>query len=158
LDEIAWKKVKGDVFRKPRHAMIFSIFIGTGIQIFAMTFCVLIFACVGLFSPTHRGGLVTALYLFLILLSNVSGYYTARFYKMFSGSEWLLCTIFVSFAYPSFVFIIFLITNFANWFERSSATVPFPTVLVLLFFYSYQYVDVNYCLERSLFLMCGWEL
>jgi transmembrane 9 superfamily protein 2/4 len=31
---------------------------------------------------------------------------------------------------------MFLIINFANWFERSSAAVPFPTILVLLFVYS----------------------
>lgn len=29
-----------------------------------------------------------------------------------------------------------LITNFANWFEKSAATVPFPTLLVLLFIYT----------------------
>lgn len=83
LDEIAWKKVKGDVFRKPKYAMIFSILVGTGVQIFAMIFFLLIFATIGLFSPAHRGGLMSALYFFFILLSNVSGYYTARFYKMF---------------------------------------------------------------------------
>jgi hypothetical protein len=48
----------------------------------------------------------------------------------------LLTTIVVSFAYPTFVFIVFLIVNFANWFENSDATVPFPTILVLLFIYS----------------------
>jgi hypothetical protein len=83
LDEIAWKKVKGDVFRKPKCAMAFSILVGTGVQIFAMIFFLLIFATIGLFSPAHRGALMSALYFFFILLSNVSGYYTARFYKMF---------------------------------------------------------------------------
>lgn len=83
FDEIAWKKVKSDVFRKPKHAMIFSIMVGTGMQIFIMTFFGLIFACIGLISPSYRKNVVTTLYLFLILLSNVSGYYTARLYKMF---------------------------------------------------------------------------
>lgn len=50
LDEIAWKKVKGEVFRKPKHAMIFSIIVGTGVQIFAMTFCLLFFCCIGIYS------------------------------------------------------------------------------------------------------------
>jgi hypothetical protein len=31
FDEIAWKKVKSDVFRKPKYAMIFSILVGTGV-------------------------------------------------------------------------------------------------------------------------------
>jgi len=135
LDEIAWKKVKGDVFRKPKYAMILSIFVGTGIQILAMVCFLLVFACVGLSSPAYRGALVSAFYIVFILLSNISGYYTARFYKMFAGTEWLLCTLLVSFAYPWFVFTIFLIVNFAHWFEKSQATVPFPTVLVLLFIF-----------------------
>lgn len=83
LDEIAWKKVKGDVFRRPRNAMLLSIMIGTGVQIFAMTFTLLVFALLGVVSPTHRGTIVTSLYFFFILLSNLSGYYAARFYKMF---------------------------------------------------------------------------
>mmetsp|Transcript_20217 Transcript_20217/g.19157 ORF Transcript_20217/g.19157 Transcript_20217/m.19157 type:complete len:302 (+) Transcript_20217:175-1080(+) len=115
--------------------MLLSIFVGTGVQIFAMMFFLLIFACLGLISPAYRGALVTAFYVFFILLSNISGYYTARFYKMFQGTDWLLCTILVSFAYPWFVFTIFLIVNFAHWFEKSQATVPFPTILVLLFIF-----------------------
>ena len=31
LDEIAWKKVKGDVFRRPKCSMLFSVLIGTGV-------------------------------------------------------------------------------------------------------------------------------
>ena len=30
LDEIAWKKVKGEVFKKPKCSMLFSILVGTG--------------------------------------------------------------------------------------------------------------------------------
>lgn len=83
LDEIAWKKVKGDVFRKPKMAMLFSVLIGTGIQIFAMIFFFLVCAVMGFISPAHRGNIAVFLYILSILLSNLSGYYTARFYKMF---------------------------------------------------------------------------
>ena len=55
LDEIAWKKVKGDVFRRPKRSMLFSVLIGTGIQIFAMIFFFLVFAVLGFISPAHRG-------------------------------------------------------------------------------------------------------
>ena len=63
--------------------MFLSIFVGTGIQILAMTLSILIFAVVGIISPQHRGTLVSTLYIFFIILSNLSGYYAARFYKMF---------------------------------------------------------------------------
>ena len=47
----------------------------------------------------------------------------------------MLLTIFVSVAFPGFVFTMFMIIDFANWFEKSSAAVPFPTILVLLIMY-----------------------
>ena len=86
LDEIAWKKVKGDVFRRPKCSLLFSVLIGTGVQIFAMTFSLLVFTCIGIVSPEKRGTILSSLYFIFIILSNVSGYYAARFYKMFSGS------------------------------------------------------------------------
>jgi len=135
LDEIAWKKVKGDVFRKPKCSMLFSILVGTGVQIFAMVTSLLVFACLGLISPAHRGALLSALYFFFILLSNLSGYYSARFYKMFQGADWALNAVLVSVCYPTFVFGVCFAMNFAHWFEKSSAAVPFPTIMVLLFLY-----------------------
>jgi transmembrane 9 superfamily protein 2/4 len=42
----------------------------------------------------------------------------------------------VSFAYPTFIFTVFLVINIAYWLEKSQSTVPFPTILVLLFIYS----------------------
>ena len=116
--------------------MAFSICVGTGVQVFAMIFCLLFFCCIGIYSTQYRGAILSSLYIFLILLSCLSGYYSARFYKMFGGSDWLLCALLVSFCYPSFLFAIFLIINFSNWIEQSSAAVPFPTIVVLLFIYS----------------------
>lgn len=135
LDEIAWKKVKGEVFKRPKCSLLFSIMIGTGVQIFAMTFFFMIFALIGVVSPQYRGAVISSLYIFFIMLSNVSGFYSARFYKMFQGTDWLLCAILTSFAFPSLIFTVFLIINFANWFEDSSAAIAFPTILVLLLVY-----------------------
>lgn len=83
LDELAWKKVKSDVFRRPKCSMLFAILVGTGIQIFAMLFFLILFAMVGINQKDYRSILVFSLYVLFILLSNLSGYFTARFYKMF---------------------------------------------------------------------------
>ena len=100
-----------------------------------MTIFFMIFATIGLVSPQYRGTIISTLYFFFIILSNVSGYYSARIYKMFQGTDWLVCAMLTSMLYPSIIFSIFLIINFANWFESSSATVPFPTILILLLIY-----------------------
>ena len=115
--------------------MLFSILIGTGIQIFAMVVFLLIFACLGLISPAHRGAVLSTFYFFFIFLSNLSGYYSARFYKMFLGTDWAACAALVSCAYPLVVFSAFFTINLANWAEGSSSAMSFPTMLVLLFVY-----------------------
>jgi transmembrane 9 superfamily protein 2/4 len=51
LDEIAWKKVKGEVFKRPKCSLLLSILVGTGIQILAMTFFTMIIAMIGIISP-----------------------------------------------------------------------------------------------------------
>lgn len=38
MEETGWKLVHGDVFRPPRYPKIFAAVIGSGIQIFLMTF------------------------------------------------------------------------------------------------------------------------
>jgi hypothetical protein len=51
LDEIAWKKVKGEVFKRPKCSMLLSILVGTGIQILVMVLLLLMFAVIGIVSP-----------------------------------------------------------------------------------------------------------
>ena len=58
-EESGWKLVHGDVFRPPQTApMLLCVLCGSGVQIFAMTLCVLTFALLGFLSPANRGGLV----------------------------------------------------------------------------------------------------
>jgi len=92
----------------------------------AMTFSVLIFTVIGIVTPKHRGTLVSTLYFFFIVLSNVSGYYSARYYKMLQGTDWLLCAMLTSMGFPCFIFINIIIINLASWSETSSAAIPLP--------------------------------
>lgn len=40
-EEFGWKLVHGDVFRPPKKGMLLSVFLGSGTQIFIMTFVTL---------------------------------------------------------------------------------------------------------------------
>ena len=40
-EEFGWKLVHGDVFRPPRKGMLLSVLLGSGVQIFVMTFITL---------------------------------------------------------------------------------------------------------------------
>ncbi len=67
-DETGWKLLHGEVFRAPAYGGLFSILVGTGVQVFAMTLLTLIFAVLGFLSPANRGGLMTALLLLFVFM------------------------------------------------------------------------------------------
>ena len=67
-EETGWKLVHGDVFRPPPFRMFFSILIGSGVQVIAMTIITLIFAVLGFLSPANRGALMTAMLVLFLLM------------------------------------------------------------------------------------------
>ena len=84
-EETGWKLVHGDVFRAPINYGLLCVYVGTGVQIFAMTLVTMIFALLGFLSPSNRGGLMTAMVLLWVFMGIFAGYSSARLYKMFQG-------------------------------------------------------------------------
>ncbi|KTF84747.1 hypothetical protein cypCar_00008026 [Cyprinus carpio] len=113
-EEFGWKLVHGDVFRPPRKGMLLSVFLGSGTQIFIMTFVTLFFACLGFLSPANRGALMTCAVVLWVLLGTPAGYVAARYYK---------CKV---------VFADFFVMNLILWGEGSSAAMPFGTLVAIL--------------------------
>ncbi|CAL5054048.1 unnamed protein product [Urochloa decumbens] len=135
-EETGWKLVHGDVFRPPVNADLLCVYVGTGVQFFGMLLVTLLFAILGLLSPSNRGGLMTAMLLLWVFMGLFAGYSSSRLYKMFKGSEWKNVTIKTALMFPGIVFAIFFVLNALIWGEKSSGAVPFTTMfaLVLLWF------------------------
>ncbi|XP_051130961.1 transmembrane 9 superfamily member 9-like [Andrographis paniculata] len=135
-EETGWKLVHGDVFRPPQKSDLLCVSIGTGVQCFGMVLVTMIFAALGFLSPSNRGGLMTAMLVLWVFMGLFAGYTTARFYKMFKGTEWKKITLQTAFMFPGIVFAIFFVLNALIWGEESSGAVPFGTMfaLVLLWF------------------------
>ena len=115
-------------------------------------------ACLGFLSPASRGALMTTAMVCYFLMGTPSGYFSARFYKMFGGEKWamnviataLLCPGFVfywsklfltvimniffkfSLFFIRLVFALFFILNLVLWINSSSAAIPFGTLVALL--------------------------
>lgn len=89
-EEFGWKLIHGDVFRPPRNAMLLSVFLGSGVQVLAMSFITLFFACLGFLSPANRGALMTCAIVIYAHLGTPAGYVSARLYKSFQGFNWRL--------------------------------------------------------------------
>ncbi len=131
-EETGWKLVHGDVFRAPSHPMLLAVSVGNGVQVFAMTVVTMIFAVLGFLSPANRGGLITAVVVLLVVMGIVSGYYSARVYKMFKGKAWKRNTVLTAMLYPSILFATFFVLNLLIWGQKNYGAVPFLTLLEIL--------------------------
>jgi hypothetical protein len=80
-EETGWKLIHGDVFRYPKAINLFSALLGSGAQLCCTTFILLVCAIVGLFRPTKRGAILTAMIVIYVLTSVVGGFVSARFYR-----------------------------------------------------------------------------
>jgi len=131
-EETGWKLVHGDVFRPPNHPMLLSVLVGSGVQVLGMTIITMMFAVLGFLSPANRGGLTTAGIVLFVVMGVFAGYSSTRNYKMLKGQAWKKNTIMTAFFFPGVIFGIFFILNFFIWAKKSSAAVPFTTMLSIV--------------------------
>jgi transmembrane 9 superfamily protein 2/4 len=134
-EETGWKLVHGDVFRPPAGffgPMFLSVFVGSGMQILAMSLCLLGFAVLGFLSPAQLGNLVTAFILLFVFMGSFAGYFSARLYKMFKGKAWKRNTFLTAFAFSGSLLTIAIFVNFFVWSKKSSLSIPFVSILLLV--------------------------
>ncbi|KAJ0411513.1 hypothetical protein ATCC90586_001108 [Pythium insidiosum] len=132
-EESGWKLVHGDVFRPPQYSpQLFSVFVGTGVQVCSMSAATMVIALLGLLSPANRGSLLTTLLLLFVFMGSFAGYYSSRTYKMFNGKDWKYNTVLTAVLYPGLLFALFFVLNLFLWSKASSQAVPFGTLFALL--------------------------
>lgn len=131
-EEFGWKLVHGDVFRPPNKPMLLSVLVGVGCQVIVMCFITLLFACFGFLSPANRGALGTTTVILYVALGAVAGYTSARLYKTLGGERWKTNVISTCFIISGLVFLVFFAMNLLLWGEKSSAAIPFFTLVAIL--------------------------
>jgi transmembrane 9 superfamily protein 2/4 len=132
VEETGWKLVHGDVFRAPRFPMLLSSLVGFGSQVFVMVIITLLFAVMGFMSPANRGGLLTAVLLLVTFSGVFAGYTSTGLYKFFKGVHWKKSTVMTAFLIPGIMFAIFMFLDFFIMGMRSSGSVPFTTLLMIM--------------------------
>ncbi len=132
-DDGGWKLVHGDVFRAPQHSLLLSVFIGSGFQLLLMCIVAIIFALLGLLSPSNRGSLGTAIVLLYAFFGIAGGFLSAYVYKFFGGDKWKLNALLTPLLVPSIMFFVFLSLNFFLIFAKSSGAVPIGTMFAVVF-------------------------
>lgn len=132
-EESGWKLVHTDVFRPPGTApMLLCVFVGTGLQVFWMSFFTVIFSALGFLSPANRGSLMIAMLLLYVVMGSMAGYKSANLYKTFRGKQWQRCTLLTAFLYPGISFLVFFSFNMVLWSMGSSGAVPILSMLAIV--------------------------
>jgi transmembrane 9 superfamily protein 2/4 len=132
-EEYGWKLVHADVNRTPPRAMMLATMIGTGTQLVAMAMVTLLFALLGLLSPSNRGSLGTVMVVTWCLFGSVAGYFSARIYISLGGQQWKQTAGMTAILFPAVIFTAILSINFFLLVSNSSGAVPFGTLLALIF-------------------------
>ncbi|KAI7868325.1 hypothetical protein BDF14DRAFT_1795404 [Spinellus fusiger] len=131
-EDYGWKLVHGDVFRTPSRSMLLSVFVGSGAQLTAMVALTLVFSVLGFLSPSNRGALATVMVIFFMVFSCISGYVSARIYKMNGGEQWKFNVVLTATLFPGMILSSLFALNFFLIGSHSSGAVPFGTMVAIL--------------------------
>jgi len=132
-DETGWKLIHADIFRPPTTLpMLFCVIIGSGVQLFACAFLLIVFSAIGFLSPSSRGSIMIAMLLFFVLLGFTAGFTSARLYKTFKGKQFQRCTILTATLFPGFLFAVFFSMDILVWSYGSTGAVPIMTMIIVL--------------------------
>ncbi|SCV04344.1 LAMI_0H15368g1_1 [Lachancea mirantina] len=131
-EETGWKLIHGDVFRSPRKALLLSVLVGSGAQLFSMAAVTVLFAAFGLLSPSFRGSLTTVMFILYSLFGFFGSFTSMATYKFFGGQLWKVNMILTPILVPGSLFGCMLALNFFLIFVHSSGAIPFGTMCAIV--------------------------
>lgn len=144
IEEAAWKKLQGDVFRPPKYPAILACVIGTGMQIFAMVYVTLFAILIGAISPFMRTGCMVTLFITYSGSGYVGGMLTARFYRLFNGTDWLFSASMSAIIYPAFCLAMVVFTDLVETIEKSYIGFPFSSLSIVGLCYVFITIPITY--------------
>lgn len=132
-EETGWKLVHADVFRPPsKYPMLLCAIAGTGTQLSACAFWLIVFSAIGFISPANRGSIMIGLLFLFVMMGSLAGYVSARLYKSFKGKQWQRCTLLTALLFPGIVFTLFIIMDLVVWSYGSTGAVPILSMLAVV--------------------------
>ena len=104
-ENVAWKKIQGDVMRAPGYPNIFACLIGIGCQIFFTTYLTLIYILVFFAAEGYRPYVFNAGLFILACVAWVNGYVTCRTLKFFGATDWVFSAAISAVTMPCFLYM-----------------------------------------------------
>lgn len=115
--EVAWKKLAGDVFRRPFLPMILSVLFGSGMQILALIVILLVSTFAGTLSSFHLQ-VVSGLVLYLFPACGIiNGFCAGRLYAFLHGAQWQGLALLTSMFVPAIFTICMAVVDTCEYIE-----------------------------------------
>jgi len=141
-DESGWKQVNGDVFRRPDHLAIFTVLHATGCHLACTVLIVLLFAIANSYYA-QRGATATSMVISYLCTVIVGGYEGGRIFRMFGGQHWKRTMVYQCLFMPAMVFASFMVINTTAIAYRSTMTVPFKTIAIIIVLFAVMCVPLH---------------
>ncbi|CCH62432.1 hypothetical protein TBLA_0H01450 [Henningerozyma blattae CBS 6284] len=156
-EDSGWKLTHGDVFRMPRKAMVLSIYVGSGVQLFLMILCCLTVAALGFMSPSYRGALPTCMFVLYAIFGFVGSYTSMGVYKFFHGPYWKANMILTPLLVPGSMLLLIIFLNFFLLGVHSSGTIPASTIILMICLWLLVSVPLSFLGSFVAFKKCNWN-
>ncbi|KAJ6935922.1 transmembrane 9 superfamily member 4-like [Populus alba x Populus x berolinensis] len=130
-EETGWKYIHGDVFRYPKYKSVLAAAVGSGTQLFTLTFFIFLLALVGVFYPYNRGALFTALVVIYALTAGIAGYTAASFFCQLEGTNWVRNLLLTGGLFCGPLLLTFSFLNTVAITYSATAALPFGTIVVI---------------------------
>merc|ERR1719384_873601 len=152
-EETGWKKLHGDVFRRPVKLTLFSAIIGTGYQIYTGVLLVILLAIAGKAYDT-RGTVVTSIVTTYAVTALVSGYYSSQTFLTYSDKQdpdWKMAMAYTGLLFPSVGFAVTFCLNMLSVSYNATNAVSFGTycVMILIWMFSLILLFIGTLVGRS---------
>ncbi|PNS15145.1 hypothetical protein CAC42_8146 [Sphaceloma murrayae] len=130
-DTTGWKLCHADAFRTPAHSSILAPLVGSGMQLVFMTVGLIVLSCFGVLNPSFRGGYVSVGTALFVIAGLFSGYFSARVFKTFGGTNWRRNCFVTATLFPGLMFATVFLLNLFVWAQASSTALPLGTLIGL---------------------------
>jgi hypothetical protein len=143
-EDVCWKKISGDVFRKPDFTVMFCLFLGMGVQVLVYMYLMLFLCTFGIIVPQFRANLGFQYFLSMQFGGFGNGYVTARTLKYFGSSEWRFSASIAALVLPVYMIITFLLVDFIEYFEKSEQRFPLTSIAIFCGLWLVMNVPMSY--------------
>lgn len=122
MREVAWRRLSGQIFKKPQWPLIYSACVGIGVEVVMIFYLVVLNLRVSNYSFVSASVQTWCMILCIPSLSIMNGYIAARLYKFFNGVHWSILTLSTSTFLPALVLGTAVILNVCEYFQTKRVT------------------------------------